>query len=89
MNDVQASSHIRPHPTEPLQEIKITIRLDGISQEFNETFSIEFAHIDFLFAVGGPVTAHSLNGTIIDQDSEFRAVITLIEHCDITIYYRS
>ena len=74
MRDVFASPRVQPRATGPLQSFQITLTVDGISQEFNETFSIEFTGFDlsdfFLFPDGAPVTVNSLQGTIIDQDSK-------------------
>ena len=73
--DVSISPRIQPRATEPLRSFQITLTVDGISQEFDETFSIEFSQVDltdfFLFPDEAPVTINSLEGTIIDQDGEF------------------
>ena len=72
--DVSASPRVQPHATEPIQRFQITLTVDGISQEFNETFSIEFTGFDlndiFLFP-DALVTVNSLEGTIVDQDSKY------------------
>lgn len=44
----------------------IVLRIDGISQEFNETFSIEFIDLPTQ-----PASIGVLNGTIIDDDGEW------------------
>ena len=73
--DVFASPRVQPRATEPIRSFQITLRVDGISQEFNETFSVEFTDFDlndfFLFPDEAPVTVNSLQGTIIDQDSKY------------------
>lgn len=73
-NDVRLNTQIQPRPSNPLQTIEITFVVDGISQEFNETFSIKFASLDLtdasLFPNGAPVTLQNFSGTIIDQDSK-------------------
>ena len=73
--DVSASPRVQPRATGPLQSFQITLTVDGISQEFNETFSMELTGFDltnfFLFPDEAPVTVNSLQGTIIDQDSEY------------------
>ena len=75
VRDVSISPRVQPCATEPLQTFLITLRCDGISQELNETFSIEFAGFDLndtdLFPVGAPVNISSLEGTIIDQDGKY------------------
>ena len=75
VSDVSASPQVQPSAAEPLQTFEITLRVDGISQEFNETFSIEFTGFNlddlFLFPTAVPVNNTSLQGTIIDQDGKF------------------
>ena len=75
MSDVSASPQVQTSAAEPLQTFQITLRVDGISQEFNETFSIEFTGFNlddpFLFPTAVPVNNTSLRGTIIDQDGKF------------------
>ena len=75
VRDVTVTPRVQPCATEPLQTFLITLRCDGISQELNETFSIEFAGFDLndtdLFPVGAPVNISSLEGTIIDQDGRY------------------
>ena len=82
MRDVSASPRVQPHATEPLRSFQITLTADGTSQEFNETFSIEFTGFDlndfFLFPDEAPVTVNSLQGTIIDQDREYYFVLMLM-----------
>ena len=72
--DVSASPRVQPRPTDPIRPFQITLPVDGISQEFNETFSIELTGFDlgdvFLFP-DALVTVNSLAGTIIDQDSKY------------------
>ena len=72
--DVTISPRVQPRATEPLQPFQITLTVDGVSQEFNETFSIEFPGLDFddifLFPSEAPVTISRLEGTIVDQDSK-------------------
>ena len=73
MRDVSASPRVQPRATEPIRSFQITLTVDGISQEFNETFSIEFSFDlsdSFLFPDEVPATVNSLQGTIIDQDSK-------------------
>ena len=74
--DVSISPRVQPRATEPIRTFQITLTVDGISQELNETFSIGFTGFDimndfFLFPDGAPVTNNSLQGIIIDQDGEF------------------
>ena len=73
--DVTASPRVQPRATEPLRPFQITLTVDGISQEFNETFSIEFTGFElddqFLFPLGETPTLNTLTGTIFDQDGEF------------------
>ena len=75
MRDVSASPGVQPLATEPLQPFQITLSVDGISQELNETFSIEFTGFNlndfFLFPNEALITVNSLQGTIIDQDSKY------------------
>ena len=75
MGDVSASPRVQPRVTDPLRPIQITLTVDGISQEFNETFSIEFIGFNledpFLFPLGVTPTINILTGTIFDQDGEF------------------
>ena len=75
MGDIAASPRVQPRATEPLRPFQITLTIDGISQEFNETFSIEFIGFSlgdqFLFPLGATPTINTLTGTIIDQDGEF------------------
>jgi hypothetical protein len=76
VNDITSSTQIRPIRNIPLLQITLTYRLDGISQEFNETFSIEFdltpGNSNFFpeRSVFSDVTIEQFNGIIIDQDSE-------------------
>ena len=72
MSDVSASPQVQLSAAEPLQTFQITLRVDGISQEFDETFSIEITgfNLDDL-PTAVPVNITSLQGTIIDQDSKF------------------
>ena len=69
-SDVTASRQLTALPISPLGTASITLQVDGVSQECNETFSIEFTGLDltdtFLFPPGVPVTVNHLNGTIID-----------------------
>ena len=82
MKDVSASPQVRPHATEPILTFQIELTLDGISQEFNETFSIYIIGVDldnyFLFPVEAPVTVNCLEGTIIDQDSKSSLLLALL-----------
>jgi hypothetical protein len=72
--DVTTSAQIRPVRAIPLSRITLTYRLDGLSQELNETFSLEVAlDVDNrAFFPNSDVTISCFNGTIIDQDSELR-----------------
>ena len=71
MNDVTASNYIRPSQSRPLQTCAIGLKLDGISQEYNETFSIKFVGLNYVsFAPEAPVTIDYLNGMVVDQDSK-------------------
>ena len=73
--DVTASLRVQPRATEPLRPFQITLTVDGISQEFNETFVIEFIGFSlgdpFLFPLGATPPINTLTGTIIDVDGEF------------------
>ena len=76
-SDFTASTQIRPIRLIPISRITITYRLDGVSQELNETFSIEFGNLDVnnsdLFPHPSEfpdIMIGHLNGTIIDRDSE-------------------
>ena len=71
--DISASPLIQPRANQPIRTFQITFTVDGISQEFNETFSIELGfdiNDFFLFPIGVTPTVNELTGTIIDQDSE-------------------
>ena len=74
-SDVSSSQRVQPRATEPIRTFQITLTVDGISQEMNETFSIEFIGFDqndiFLVPVGATLNINSLEGTIVDQDGEF------------------
>jgi hypothetical protein len=78
VDDINSSTQIRPDHTFPLAQITLTYRLDGVSQEFNETFSIEFDltpnnHSFFPDrSVFSSVAIEQFNGIIIDRDSELR-----------------
>jgi hypothetical protein len=73
--DVTTFAQIRTVRNIPLSQITLNYRLDGVSQELNETFSIELGNLDVsdsnFFPDSSDVTIGHLNGTIIDQDSEF------------------
>jgi hypothetical protein len=74
-NDIISSAQIRPVRAIPLSQITLTYRLDGVSQEFNGTFSIEFNLTPdnrAFFPAGLNVTIGIFSGTIIDRDSELR-----------------
>jgi hypothetical protein len=77
-NDVTTSPFIRPLRAIPLSFISLTYRLDGLSQEFNETFLLEL-DLDVDDSNFFPdssefsdITIGRLNGTIIDQDGELK-----------------
>jgi hypothetical protein len=76
VNDITASPQIRLLRVIPLSAISFTYRLDGVAQESNETFSIEYElnanNRDFFpdDSVFSDITIGHLNGTIIDIDSE-------------------
>ena len=76
-SDITAFTQIRPVRPLPLSQISLTFRLDGVAQEFNETFSIEFENFNadnssfFPLPSQFPdITIGHLNGTIVDQDRE-------------------
>ena len=82
MRDVSASPRIQPRVSEPLRSFQIELTVDGISQEFNETFTIHIIGVDldnsFLFPDEAPVTVNHLDGTIIDQDSKLSLLSALL-----------
>jgi hypothetical protein len=59
----------------------LRFKLDGVAQESNETFSIEYeldANNRIFFpdnSVSSDITIGRLNGTIIDKDSEYIIII--------------
>jgi hypothetical protein len=77
-NDVTAFTQVRLVRVIPLVSVSLTFRLDGISQENNETFSLEYDidldDRDFFpeRSVFSDVTIKQFDGIIIDQDSELR-----------------
>jgi hypothetical protein len=87
-NDVTTFLQIRTIQAVPLSTIAITYRIDGVSQELNETFSIECdldANNSNFFpdsSENPDITIGHLNGTIIDQDSEYIKIIFVS-----TLYY--
>jgi hypothetical protein len=74
-SDITSSAQIRPVHAIPLSQITLTYRLDGVSQEFNETFSMEFNFTPdnrHFFHDSSNVTIGRFHGEITDQDSESR-----------------
>ena len=69
-SDVTVSNNfIRPLPSAPLEPVFFTLRVDGVSQEINETFNITLTLNN-----GTTVPADffpTVTVSIIDQDSEF------------------
>jgi hypothetical protein len=75
MNDIISFTQIRLIRNIPLARITLTYRLDGVSQEFNETFSMEFNFTPdnrHFFHDSSNVTIGRFHGEITDQDSESR-----------------
>jgi hypothetical protein len=76
VNDITVSPQIRLLRVTPLSTISLMYRLDGVAQESNETFSIQYEldanNRDFFpdNSVFSDITICHLNGTIIDKDSE-------------------
>jgi hypothetical protein len=76
--DVTAFTQVRLVRVIPLVSVSLTFRLDGISQELNETFSLEYILniTDPRFfperSVFSDVTIEQFDGIIIDQDGELR-----------------
>ena len=63
---------VRLTPDFPLAPVTLNIRLDGTSQEMNETFSLSFVNFSpSLIRVLNSSTPGELNGTIIDKDCEW------------------
>jgi hypothetical protein len=73
-NDITSLTQIRLVRGITLAQITLTYRLDGVSQEFNEAFSLEFnlTQDNRNFFPDSNVTIEKFNGTIIDRDSELR-----------------
>lgn len=67
------STRIRVLPNIPLSPVTFTLRVDSISQEMNETFSISFFSLPLsdagLFPIP-PTNIGRLDGTIIDADGK-------------------
>jgi hypothetical protein len=86
-SDITSSAQIRPVHAIPLSQITLTYRLDGVSQEFNETFSIEFSLTPDNRAffpdrsMFSDVTIEQFNGIIIDRDSECMSPIFFFFFC--------
>jgi hypothetical protein len=77
-NDVTAFTQVRLVRVIPLVTVSLIFRLDGISQELNETFSLEYIldlnDRDYFpeRSVFSDVTIEQFDGIIIDQEGELR-----------------
>jgi hypothetical protein len=74
-NDITLFTRIRPTRNFPLAQMTLTYRLDRVSQEFNEIFSLGFdltSDNRAFFQDGSNVAIEQFNGTIMDRDSELR-----------------
>lgn len=74
MNDIILdTTEIRIIPDFPLALVTFTLRVDGISQEADETFKFSFANLQLsnsgLFPTL-PISIGEMNGTIVDSDCE-------------------
>jgi hypothetical protein len=89
VNDITTFTQLRLVRAIPLAQLTLTYRLDGVSQEFNETFSLRFNFTsdNRIFFPDSNVTIEIFVGIIIDRDRELR-----VEHSSViqlvVQYYR-